>query len=152
MTKRALRQSIAALFAEQISGQQEHQKKEVIFQSKVPPPLIFWSAADTFSSVNCYQKTFRKVGNKAIYLEACHTVVHVEGGVLKIHIQGLFSHHQPLFIVFSVLHTWKSEPMNPLFLCSQMNVLVGLLWYMSSHCPLGYFYKYLGKTKMYRCR
>ena len=40
-----------------------------------------------FSSVNCYRETFLKVGNKAIYLEAGHTVVHVESCVLEIQIR-----------------------------------------------------------------
>ena len=100
-----------------------------ISKQSAPPPLIFWSAADTFSSVNCYQKTFRKVGNKAIYLEACHTVVHVEGGVLKIHIQLLFSHHQPLFrdanvICFTPMKMWAHEPIHYFYAHKWMSLLV----------------------------
>ena len=44
-----------------------------------------------FFRVNCRQETFLKVVNKAIYLEPGNTVVHVEGGILKIHNQLLSS-------------------------------------------------------------
>ena len=80
MTKGALRQSIAALFAEQLSGPEHVRgKKRWFFKVSWPSHLL--------KRVNCYQETFLKVGNKAIYLEAGHTVVHIEGCVLKIQIR-----------------------------------------------------------------